>query len=108
MNKERPTKLKMMPETGFIGAVVRRLRLARGMTIADLATASGLSAMEVEFVETGRRSPKSDTVERLAIGLGVLLIEIYAETHRLATRGVVILYTCCFAIGEPVMLECAA
>ncbi len=53
-----------------IGLEVRRLRLERGMSQADLATASRLSGKSVQRVEAGRGF-HADTLCKIACGLGL-------------------------------------
>jgi transcriptional regulator with XRE-family HTH domain len=54
-----------------IGARVREARERRGMSMADLARAAGLSPGAVSRIEHGERSPGAETVSRLARALGV-------------------------------------
>lgn len=56
-----------------IGAMVRRLRKAKGMTQEELATASGISRGTVANVEDALASPNIDTLAALAAGLGAEL-----------------------------------
>lgn len=57
---------------GALGANVRRLRLARGLTQQQLAAASGLSRSTIAAVELGKYpSADSSTIAALAAGLGV-------------------------------------
>lgn len=63
--------------TTQVGAWVARERLARGMTQADLARASNLSASLVAQIEQGRKTrPTKDTLRKLARGLGLRYIDL--------------------------------
>lgn len=53
------------------GTVVRRHRLARGMTIEQLAEGADLSPNYVGMVETGKKEPSLATVFAISRGLGV-------------------------------------
>ncbi len=54
-----------------LGKRIRRLRLARGMSIYDLAREAGVSAPFVSHVETGRSWPGERTMRALARALNV-------------------------------------
>jgi tetratricopeptide (TPR) repeat protein len=54
----------------MIGARVKRLRIARGMTQKDLAEPKYTYAY-VSYIESGRRNPSKEAVEHLASKLGV-------------------------------------
>lgn len=62
-----------MPETSLsFGALLRRYRVAAGLTQAELAERSGLSTRGVSDLERGARTrPHRETVELLADGLGL-------------------------------------
>lgn len=53
------------------GRLVRRLRLARGMTQEELGTAIGVRKAFVSGLETGRHFPPPEKLEPLAEALGV-------------------------------------
>ena len=55
---------------------LRRARTAKGLSLAGLAQAAGLSKMTVINLEAGRTRPRSDTVRKLAIALGVSTDEV--------------------------------
>jgi len=54
-----------------IGRQVRKLRLRLGVTVADFARQSGLSAGMLSKIENGVTSPSLDTLQRLAAALNV-------------------------------------
>jgi transcriptional regulator with XRE-family HTH domain len=63
----------------MIGQEVRRRREELGLTGAQLAERSGLSAGAVSQIENGKRTPSSTTVMKLAQGLGVEVGELFPK-----------------------------
>jgi len=61
-----------------VGARVRALRSQQGMTLSELAEATGLSASMVSTVERGRTAPSLGTLARLASGLGVRVASLFS------------------------------
>lgn len=62
-----------------IGERIAELRERRGMDVADLAKATGLSMSYISQIENGKRFNLSlSTLEALAAGLGVSLSELVA------------------------------
>ena len=55
----------------IFGASVRRLREERGLTRIELGDRSGLSELEVGFVENGSKPLRCEDLVCLAKGLGV-------------------------------------
>jgi transcriptional regulator with XRE-family HTH domain len=60
-------------EKSSLGAAIRQVRLARGMTQVELAKASGLSegGKSIALIEQGRRSVSMDTLNSLAEALAI-------------------------------------
>jgi transcriptional regulator with XRE-family HTH domain len=58
---------------------VRRLRLAKGLTQAALATDAGQHQGFISEVENGKTSPELDTVGKIAAALGVHPRELFEE-----------------------------
>lgn len=58
------------PDLDGIGERIRSVRLTLGVTYREIGTAAGCSEGAVRFVERGTQ-PRLDTVERIAISLGV-------------------------------------
>lgn len=54
-----------------VGSTVRKLREQKGITVTELARASGLSPAHISEIERGRTAPSVRTVEKLARALGV-------------------------------------
>ena len=64
---------------GYIGANVRRLRVARGWTQNELAKATGLKERYVQVLETGTANPTVKVLIDVADALGVIPAELFAE-----------------------------
>ncbi|HEV2461088.1 MAG TPA: helix-turn-helix transcriptional regulator, partial [Ktedonobacterales bacterium] len=61
-----------MSEPTTLGAVLKRYRLAAGLSQEALAARAALSARAISDVERGlHRAPHPDTLERLAAALGL-------------------------------------
>lgn len=56
-----------------IGQRLRTLRMARGMSIGDLAQVAGVSAGIISQIERGQANPSLKTLERIRTALGVSL-----------------------------------
>ncbi len=57
----------------ILGSNIRRLRMAKGVSQADLAEAAGLSRPGYRNVEVGAATPRTSTLMRIAEALGVKL-----------------------------------
>jgi transcriptional regulator with XRE-family HTH domain len=72
-----------MGDTVHIRAVlarnVRRLRAAKGLTQAELATDAGQHQGFISEVENGKTSPELDTLGKIAAALGVHPRELFEE-----------------------------
>ncbi|MCO6416487.1 XRE family transcriptional regulator [Siccirubricoccus sp. KC 17139] len=64
---------------GVLGPQLRRLRLARGMTLDALATSVGLDKGFLSRLERGRKAPSVGTLLRLSAALGVPVAELLGE-----------------------------
>jgi transcriptional regulator with XRE-family HTH domain len=53
------------------GAAIRALREARDWSLAELATATGVSVMGLSYLERGARKPHKSTVQKVENGLGL-------------------------------------
>ena len=54
-----------------IGARIRTIRIARGMSQAELGEKVGLNADRMQKYENGARKPKADMLKQIAHALGV-------------------------------------
>ena len=63
-----------------LGARLRELRLAAGLTQAELARRTGIHRPNIARVEAGRHTPSLDTLARIANAIGV------STTHVLVSR----------------------
>ena len=73
-----------------VGATIRKLRKAKGMTILELATQVGSDVGNLSRLERGVQGYSQDTLEKLAVALGVTVGDLFAtETNvdDLAIRG---------------------
>jgi transcriptional regulator with XRE-family HTH domain len=53
------------------GRRIRQLRVKRGLTQEELATAARLHSTHISLIESGDRSARLETIERLATALKV-------------------------------------
>lgn len=67
----RPAPAAMAEPTPDVGARLRELRLAAGLTQAEVARRTGIHRPNVARVETGRHTPSLDTLRRIAEAIGV-------------------------------------
>lgn len=61
---------------GLLGVRIRHARLARSMTLVQLAERAGLSHSFLSQVERGRANPSMTSLERVAVALGVGVVEL--------------------------------
>lgn len=67
------------PEAEKFGAVVRRLREARGLTQEELAERAEVSATYVGFVERGDNVPTLTIIIQIASALGIRPSELLRD-----------------------------
>lgn len=63
----------------WIGAQVRSLRMALGMTMAELARSASLSVGMLSKIENGQTSPSLNTLQNLAAALNIPLASFFAR-----------------------------
>jgi len=68
-----------------IAARVRELRAARGYSLDELATRSGVSRSMISLIERGETSPTAVVLDRIASGLGVMLPSLFDGTDGVRT-----------------------
>lgn len=61
-----------------IGAEIRRLRTAAGLTITALASRAGCSREHLSKVESGIEQPSTQLLNRIATGLGETVEILFA------------------------------
>ena len=62
-----------------IGQKVRALRKQRGLSLEELALKCEMNAAFLGHVERGMRCPTIYTIEKISVGLGVSLAELFVE-----------------------------
>ena len=67
---------------GSLGLAIRRLRKERGLTLALLATRTGLSVQYLSELERDRKNPPLRTVREIARGLDLTHLEFWREVER--------------------------
>ena len=65
-----------------VGQRLREVRLQQGLTQADLEKATGLLRSHVSRIETGRRMPSVETLERLAAALKTPLHVLFRPNYQ--------------------------
>lgn len=65
-----------------IAKVLLRRRQAARLTQAQLAALAGISTSEIQHLEGAARDPRSGTLKRISMALGISLTELTAEFER--------------------------
>jgi transcriptional regulator with XRE-family HTH domain len=68
-----------LPLATSVGAAVRRLRSAQGLTLADVAERAGISQAMLSRLETGAVSPSLETLASVAKAIGAELATLFRE-----------------------------
>ncbi len=71
------------PHAAF-GQVLRKHRLAAGMSQEQLGLEAGVQRNFISLIETGQNQPTITTVFKLAAAMGIKPSRLIAETERLA------------------------
>ena len=66
----------------MFGDILRRERLAAGLTQEQLAHAAGVDRTYISMLENGKGSPTLDTLFKLCEAIGVAASAIVAEVER--------------------------
>jgi transcriptional regulator with XRE-family HTH domain len=61
------------------GKKVRKLRKDRGLKQVDLAKVLGCSVDHIQSIESGRRKPSVDLLEKIAEATNTMLVVIFFE-----------------------------
>ena len=70
------------PSSQAIGAAVRSLRQARGLTLEALADAAGMNVTYLSDIERGRSNPTIGKLGDLAVVLDISVSELVARAER--------------------------
>lgn len=65
-----------------IGARIKELRIARGLTLDELANASAVSRAMISRIERAEASPTASLLSRLCAALGLSLSAFFAEEDK--------------------------
>lgn len=84
MNTKSPSPSEPLPEDVRIGATIKALREARGMSQEQLSQAAMLSRPYLANIESGRKRPSIKAVARLAAELRVPQIALIATPEPVA------------------------
>jgi transcriptional regulator with XRE-family HTH domain len=68
-----------------IGIRIRKLRLEKGLTLDDLAEASGVSRAMISRIERAEASPTASLLARVCAALGLSLSTFFADDGRQAS-----------------------
>ena len=63
-----------------VGSAIRRLRLARGLTLREVSQSSAISLPYLSEIERGRKEPSSEIIQTVCAVLGITLRELMRET----------------------------
>src|SRR4029453_3158257 len=67
------------PLATSVGATIRRLRSAQGLTLADVAERAGISQGMLSRLETGAVSPSLDTLAAVAKAIGTEIATLFRD-----------------------------
>ena len=79
MSSKRKVKIEHDEVVERFARRLRELRVERGMTQADLAQRAGVTATYVSKLESAGAAPGIDLVDKLAIALGVNLLDLFPQ-----------------------------
>ena len=63
-----------------MGSAIRRLRLAKGLTLREISQASAISLPYLSEIERGRKEPSSEILQTVCVVLGITLRQLMRET----------------------------
>lgn len=89
MPPSAPTRLARARRRGTpaISLTLREARVARGLSLTELAQRSGLAASTLSKIENAQMSPTYDTIVSLAEGLGIDISELVSGGRGLSVSG---------------------
>lgn len=76
-----PRRQTASPFLVVLGAQIRDLRLARGMSLVDLSKTSGIGKGSLSSIENGLVNPTIETCIRIAGGLDVGVADMIPRGH---------------------------
>lgn len=59
--------------------ILKEMRNSRGLSVRELAKRSGISNSAIFYIESGRVSPRLDTLELIANALGCGIKDLFIE-----------------------------
>jgi len=62
--------------------IVKEVREKNNYTLRQLSIISGVSKSTISKVENGRCSPTLDTLEKIAIGLNVHIVDLFESDYK--------------------------
>ena len=65
----------------LIGTRVKMLRITKGISQTELAKQIGVTQTHLSNIENGKNYPNSETIEKIAKGLGVEVFELFVVEH---------------------------
>ena len=68
----------------FIGPILRRIRVERGLTQLDMAALTGLRQNYIHYLERSARCPSLETMERICYSLDISVASVIMEAEMLA------------------------
>ncbi len=86
MNQQLHDTDAMMAEHDSVGATLRAARQARGLSLQELATQSGVSVGMISQVERGRANPSMRLLTALRRALNISMQELFGETAETRPR----------------------
>lgn len=67
---------KIAEEVCSMEILIWQKRMERNLTLVQLAELTGISKSELNAIENGKVSPRIDTLEQIADGLGLTLFDL--------------------------------
>lgn len=58
---------------------IRKIRLEKGLTQEKLALEAGVNRAYIGYIETGKRKPSVETLEKIAKSLHVKLVDLFDD-----------------------------
>ena len=65
----------------LLGTRIKEIRKAKGLTQEQLAESIGIEIPSLSNIENGKNYPNSETITKIAKGLGIEIFELYIFEH---------------------------